>query len=75
MWLHGKPDEAKACLPTMEGVRWSMTKEEKTVNTKRKKATVSDPRGLSRSENANAPASSFGEASDPKAPHQPLVEG
>ena len=46
MWLHGTPDEAKACLKTVEGVRWTMAKEEKAATTERKKATVSDPTGL-----------------------------
>lgn len=46
LWLHGTRDEAKACLKTVEGVRWTMTKEEKAATTKRKKATVSDPTGL-----------------------------
>ena len=46
MWLRGTPDEAKACLKTVEGVRWTMTKEEKAANTKRQKPTVSDPTGL-----------------------------
>jgi hypothetical protein len=32
----------------MEGVRWTMAKEEKAATTKRKKATVSDPTGLAR---------------------------
>ena len=42
----GTPDEAKACLRTAEGVRWAMTKEETAANTKRKKATVTDSKGL-----------------------------
>jgi hypothetical protein len=36
----------KACLKTVEGARWSMTKEESAANTKNKNATVSDPTGL-----------------------------
>jgi len=48
LWLRSTPDEAKACLKTVEGVRWTMTKEEKTATTKRKKATVSDPAGFSK---------------------------
>jgi len=39
-------DELKACLKTVEGVRWTMTKEERTAKTKRQKPTVSDPGGL-----------------------------
>jgi hypothetical protein len=46
MWLRGTPDEAKACLKTVEGVRWTMTKEEMAATMKRKKAAVSDPTGL-----------------------------
>jgi len=46
LWLRGTPDEAKACLKTVEGVRWTMTKEEKAANTKRPKPTASDPMGL-----------------------------
>jgi putative SOS response-associated peptidase YedK len=46
MWLCGTPDEAKACLKTVEGVRWTMTKEERAATDKRKKAAVSDPTGL-----------------------------
>jgi putative SOS response-associated peptidase YedK len=46
LWLRGTPDEAKACLKTVEGVRWIMTKEEKATTTKRNKATVTDPTGL-----------------------------
>jgi putative SOS response-associated peptidase YedK len=41
------PDEAKACLKTVEGLKWTMTKEEKAASrTKRAKPTVSDPKGL-----------------------------
>jgi hypothetical protein len=45
-WLRGTPDEAKACLRTMEGVRWTMTKEERTAKAQRRKAIVADPTGL-----------------------------
>jgi putative SOS response-associated peptidase YedK len=47
-WLgeKGTPEDAKACLKTVEGVRWTMTKEERAATTKRKKPTVSDPEGL-----------------------------
>jgi len=47
-WLGEKPaslKEVKACLRTMEGVRWTMTKEER-ANSTRRKPTVSDPTGL-----------------------------
>ena len=47
VWLGEKPagvEEVKACLRTVEGVRWTMTKEERTA--KRAKPTVSDPAGL-----------------------------
>ncbi len=47
-WLGetGTPGDAKACLKTVEGVRWTMTKEERAAKTKRAKPTVSDPKGL-----------------------------
>jgi len=38
------PDDARACLKTVEGVRWTMTKEERAA-TKRSKPTASDPTG------------------------------
>jgi putative SOS response-associated peptidase YedK len=41
------PDEAKACLKTVEGINWKMSKEERAASkTKRAKPTVSDPTGL-----------------------------
>jgi len=40
------PAAAKAACKTTEGVRWTMTKEERAASTKRKKPTVSDPTGL-----------------------------
>lgn len=40
------PDEAKACLKTVEGVKWTMTKEERAEKTKRSRPTVRDPGGL-----------------------------
>jgi putative SOS response-associated peptidase YedK len=40
------PADAKACLKTVEGVRWTMTKEERSEKTKRAKPTVRDPGGL-----------------------------
>jgi len=46
-WLGEKsasPDEVKACLKTVEGVRWTMTREERTA--KRARPMVSDPTGL-----------------------------
>ena len=39
-------DRVKACLKTVEGVRWTMTKEERQATAKRGKPTVSDPTGL-----------------------------
>src|SRR5262249_6223359 len=47
-WLgeKGTPEDAKACLKTVEGVRWTMTKEEKAPTAKRKKPTATDPGGL-----------------------------
>lgn len=41
------PEDAKAVLRTVEGVKWTMSKEERAKSrTKRAKPTVSDPRGL-----------------------------
>jgi putative SOS response-associated peptidase YedK len=40
------PDQAKGCLKTVEGLRWTMTKEERAARTPRKKPTVRDPAGL-----------------------------
>jgi len=41
-------DRVKACLKTVEGVKWTMTKEERKADSKakRNKPTVSDPGGL-----------------------------
>jgi hypothetical protein len=39
-------DAVKARLKTVEGVRWTMTKEERATKAKRGKPTVSDPNGL-----------------------------
>jgi len=38
--------EVKACLKTVEGVRWTMTREERAKTAKRGKPMVSDPTGL-----------------------------
>lgn len=42
------PDQAKACLHTVEGIHWTMSKEERAASKakKRGKPTVSDPKGL-----------------------------
>jgi putative SOS response-associated peptidase YedK len=41
------PDAAKACLRSVEGISWKMSKEERAASkTKRAKPTVSDPTGL-----------------------------
>jgi putative SOS response-associated peptidase YedK len=40
------PDRVKACLTTVEGVRWTMTKEERRAKGPRAKPFVSDPGGL-----------------------------
>jgi putative SOS response-associated peptidase YedK len=41
------PDQAKACLKTVEGINWTMSKEERAASkTKRAKPTVSNPTGL-----------------------------
>jgi putative SOS response-associated peptidase YedK len=40
-------DQAKACLRTVEGINWRMSKEERAASkTKRAKPTVGDPKGL-----------------------------
>ncbi len=39
------PDAAKACLKTVEGVKWTMTKEERAAKSPRAKPTVRDPGG------------------------------
>jgi copper chaperone CopZ len=39
-------NEVKACLKTVEGVRWTMTKEERQAGAKRQKPTASNPTGL-----------------------------
>ena len=48
-WLgekHASMGEIKACLRTVEGVRWTMTPEERAKTAKRGKPTVADPTGL-----------------------------
>ncbi|HYS45007.1 MAG TPA: SOS response-associated peptidase family protein [Rhizomicrobium sp.] len=40
------PAEVKACLKTAEGVRWTMTRQERTKTARRGKPTVSSPAGL-----------------------------
>lgn len=48
-WLgetDASPDEVKACLKTVEGVRWTVTREERAKSAKRARPTVSDPPGL-----------------------------
>lgn len=44
-WLSGSPAAAKACLKTVEDVRWTMAAEERKT-ARRAKPTVSDPGGL-----------------------------
>ena len=48
VWLgeEGTPDDAKACLRTMEDVRWTMTREERARTGKRARPTVAEPTGL-----------------------------
>jgi len=49
VWLGEKPaslEEVKACLKTVEGVRWTMAKEGKRSTVVRGKPIVSDPTGL-----------------------------
>jgi putative SOS response-associated peptidase YedK len=48
-WLGEEPastEELKACLRTVEGVRWTMTRQEKAVKPRKSKPTISDPGGL-----------------------------
>lgn len=40
------PEAAKACLKTVEGINWKMSKEERAKAAPRRKPTVSDPSGL-----------------------------
>jgi putative SOS response-associated peptidase YedK len=40
------PVAAKAACKTTEGVRWTMTKEERAAQPRKRKPTVSDPGGL-----------------------------
>lgn len=42
----GTPDDAKACLRTVEDVRWTMAREERAKTARRGKPTVSEPTGL-----------------------------
>jgi len=49
VWLGEKAatvDEVKACLKTVGGVRWTMTREQKAAKQPRGKPTVNDPTGL-----------------------------
>ncbi len=49
VWLGEKPaglDAVKACLKTVEGVRWTMAREGKSHTVVRGKPVVSDPTGL-----------------------------
>lgn len=45
-WLNGPPDAAKACLKTVDDVRWTMTREERAKSAMRGKPVLSDPGGL-----------------------------
>ena len=49
IWLGEEPaplDGVKACLRTLDDVRWSMSREERAASTRRARPTVSDPGGL-----------------------------
>jgi putative SOS response-associated peptidase YedK len=49
VWLGEQPAsaaEVKACLKTVDDVRWSMTREERAKSARRAKPMVSDPTGL-----------------------------
>jgi len=48
-WLgesNATSEEAKPCLRTVEGIKWTMTKEERAAKSKRGRPTVRDPGGL-----------------------------
>ena len=48
-WLgenEAAPEAAKACLRTVEDVRWTMTREQRAASARRARPTVSDPAGL-----------------------------
>ncbi len=48
-WLgedEASPEAAKACLRTVEDVRWTMTREQRAAGARRARPTVSDPAGL-----------------------------
>jgi putative SOS response-associated peptidase YedK len=48
-WLGEEPaglDTVKACLKTVEGVRWTMNREQRATKAKRGKPTVAEPTGL-----------------------------
>jgi putative SOS response-associated peptidase YedK len=49
VWLGEQPAsaaEVKACLKTVDDVRWTMTREERARSARRAKPMVSDPTGL-----------------------------
>jgi putative SOS response-associated peptidase YedK len=49
IWLgeeEASPDAVKACLRTVEDVRWTMTREQRAASARRARPTVSDPAGL-----------------------------
>jgi putative SOS response-associated peptidase YedK len=49
VWLGEEPaslEAIKACLKTVEDVRWTMTPEERAKSAKRARPTISDPAGL-----------------------------
>jgi putative SOS response-associated peptidase YedK len=49
IWLgedEASPERTKQCLKTVEGMRWTMAKEERAQKAPRRKPTVSDPAGL-----------------------------
>jgi putative SOS response-associated peptidase YedK len=49
IWLgenNATPEMAKACLKTVEDLRWTMTREERAASNRRARPTVADPVGL-----------------------------
>ena len=46
VWLGEKPGDAKACLRTVDDVRWTMSREERAASVRRARPAISDPGGL-----------------------------
>lgn len=46
IWLGEEPGDAKACLKTVDDLRWTMTPEQRAKSARRCKPTMADPAGL-----------------------------